>query len=58
MGMEFNKPRSATSKDIARVTDGSSRAAEFLEKAGYNSIELHGAHGYLLAQFLTPTHYQ
>lgn len=55
MGMEFAKPRAATAEDIKRVIDGFAHAAEFLEKAGYDGIELHGAHGYLLAQFLSPT---
>lgn len=55
MGMEFAKPRAATADDIKRVVDGFAHAAEYLEKAGYDGIELHGAHGYLLAQFLSPT---
>jgi 2,4-dienoyl-CoA reductase-like NADH-dependent reductase (Old Yellow Enzyme family) len=41
--------------EINVVIDGFAHAAEFLEKAGYDGIELHGAHGYLLAQFLSPT---
>lgn len=55
MGMHFAKPHAATDVDIARITDGFAHAAEYLEKAGYDGIELHGAHGYLLAQFLSPT---
>ena len=55
MGLKFAKPRAATSEDIARVIEGFAHAAEYLDKAGYDGIELHGAHGYLLAQFLSPT---
>jgi 2,4-dienoyl-CoA reductase-like NADH-dependent reductase (Old Yellow Enzyme family) len=53
MGMEFAKPHAATQEEINRVIDGFAHTAEFLEKAGYDGIELHGAHGYLLAQFLS-----
>lgn len=55
MGMRFAKPRAATDEDIKNVKEGFAHAAEYLEKAGYDGIELHGAHGYLLAQFLSPT---
>lgn len=55
MGMTFAKPRAATDEDIKDVIEGFAHAAEYLEKAGYDGIQLHGAHGYLLAQFLSPT---
>ncbi|TKX18186.1 NADH-dependent flavin oxidoreductase nadA [Elsinoe australis] len=55
MGMTFNKPHAASEDEIARLVDGFAHAAEYMEKAGYDGIELHGAHGYLLAQFLSPT---
>ncbi|TVY14177.1 NADH-dependent flavin oxidoreductase nadA [Lachnellula arida] len=55
MGMQFAKPHAATTEEIAQITEGFAHAAEFLDKAGYDGIELHGAHGYLLAQFLSPT---
>lgn len=54
MGMTFEKPHAASSEEIERITDGFAHAAEYLHKAGYDGIELHGAHGYLLAQFLSP----
>ncbi len=34
------------------VVNGFVSAASYLEAAGFDGIELHGAHGYLLAQFL------
>jgi len=55
MGMHFNKPHAATQEEIDRIVDGFAHAAEYLHKAGYDGIELHGAHGYLLAQFLSET---
>lgn len=42
MGMKFAVPRAATDEDINNVTEGFAHAAEFLEKAGYDGIELHG----------------
>lgn len=55
MGMTFAKPRAATEEDIKNIIEGFAHAAEYMEKAGYDGIQLHGAHGYLLAQFLSPS---
>ena len=55
MGMSFAKPHAASETEIERIVEGFSHAAEFLHKAGYDGVELHGAHGYLLAQFLSNT---
>ena len=55
LGMSFATPRAATKDDIKGVIDGFAHAAEYLEKAGFDGIELHGAHGYLLSQFLSST---
>ncbi|KAL3422817.1 NADH oxidase 1 [Phlyctema vagabunda] len=55
MGMSFNKPHAATQEEINRIVDAFAHTAEFLDKAGFDGIELHGAHGYLLAQFLSPS---
>lgn len=49
MEMAFNKPRPATQKDINSIIDKFAHAAEYLAKSGYDGIQLHGAHGYLLA---------
>ncbi|KAF7881255.1 hypothetical protein EAF00_011928 [Botryotinia globosa] len=55
MRLSFNKPRPATQDDINSIVDKFAHAAEYLEKAGFDGIQLHGAHGYLLAQFLSKT---
>lgn len=52
MGMTFAKPHPASSKEIEHIMEGFAHAAEYLHAAGYDGIQLHGAHGYLLAQFL------
>jgi 2,4-dienoyl-CoA reductase-like NADH-dependent reductase (Old Yellow Enzyme family) len=53
--MTFAKPRPATQEDIDDIIKRFTYAAEYLYKAGYDGIELHGAHGYLLSQFLSKT---
>ncbi|KAK3342060.1 hypothetical protein B0T25DRAFT_574370 [Lasiosphaeria hispida] len=55
VGGTFAKPRAMTKQDIKDAIEGFAHAAEFCDKAGYDGVELHGAHGYLLAQFLSPS---
>lgn len=55
MGMRFAKPHAASIEEIKDIISRFTHAAEFLHKAGYDGIQLHGAHGYLLAQFLSKT---
>jgi 2,4-dienoyl-CoA reductase-like NADH-dependent reductase (Old Yellow Enzyme family)/thioredoxin reductase len=43
-----------TSAEVHRLVDSFARSAELAARAGYDGIELHGAHGYLLSQFLSP----
>ncbi|KAF4974313.1 hypothetical protein FDECE_18678, partial [Fusarium decemcellulare] len=48
----FGTPREMTASDIKDVTQRFVDTALLASKAGFDGIELHGAHGYLLAQFL------
>ncbi len=50
--------RAATDDDIATVIASFAAAAKRCATAGFDSIELHGAHGYLLSQFLSTTYNQ
>ena len=47
-------PRAMTLEDIAIVTEAFAQAARRANEAGMDVIELHGAHGYLIHQFLSP----
>jgi 2,4-dienoyl-CoA reductase-like NADH-dependent reductase (Old Yellow Enzyme family) len=51
----FEVPRVATQDDIARVIEQFAAAARRVQVAGFDGVELHGAHGYLLSQFLSAT---
>jgi 2,4-dienoyl-CoA reductase-like NADH-dependent reductase (Old Yellow Enzyme family) len=53
MGRNFAPPRAATESDLKEIIAAFAHAAQFLEKAGFDGAELHGAHGYLIAQFLS-----
>jgi N-ethylmaleimide reductase len=47
-------PRAMTGDDVARVTDEYVAAAKLALDAGFDGVELHGANGYLIEQFLNP----
>lgn len=47
-------PRAMDESDMKRVQADFVRAAEMAEEAGFDLVELHMAHGYLLASFLSP----
>lgn len=51
---DYKKPREMTQADIERIKEAFVAAARRADKAGYDMIELHGAHGYLINQFLEP----
>lgn len=47
-------PRAMTHEDIEEVTQEFVHAAQLGAQAGFDMLELHMAHGYLLASFLSP----
>ncbi len=47
-------PREMTVEDIAAAIADFRRATEWAEQAGFDMVELHAAHGYLLSSFITP----
>ena len=47
-------PRAMTSDDIGRVVSAFGRATELAKAAGFDAVEVHAGHGYLLSQFLSP----
>ncbi|OAV99974.1 hypothetical protein PTTG_01422 [Puccinia triticina 1-1 BBBD Race 1] len=53
-GTNFAKARSLSVDEIQDVVDRFAYGAEVLYKAGADGAQLHGAHGYLLSQFLSP----
>ena len=52
--MKFGDPVAMTAAEIAAVVDRFVAAATALKTAGFDGIQVHAAHGYLLAQFLSP----
>ncbi|WFD33082.1 hypothetical protein MSPP1_004139 [Malassezia sp. CBS 17886] len=51
----FGVPRALTVDEIKDIIERFVRGAEFCVEAGFDGIELHAAHGYLLSSFLSPT---
>ena len=45
--------KAMTTDDIAQVTDDFVEAARRAKEAGFDGVEIHGAHGYLLSGFLS-----
>jgi 2,4-dienoyl-CoA reductase-like NADH-dependent reductase (Old Yellow Enzyme family) len=52
-GILFGTPREMSIEDIKDTTRRFADAARFLAEAGFDGVELHGAHGYLIGMFST-----
>jgi 2,4-dienoyl-CoA reductase-like NADH-dependent reductase (Old Yellow Enzyme family) len=50
----FSFPRAMTEDDIETVTEGFGLAARSAVESGFDAVEIHAGHGYLLSQFLSP----
>lgn len=46
--------REMTADDITMIIDAYAQAARRAKVAGFDAVQLHGAHGYLINQFLSP----
>ncbi len=51
---DFSEPVELTKDGIKRVVDGFVLASQNAIEAGFDGVEIHGANGYLLEQFLNP----
>ena len=51
----YEVPRAATEADLESAIEAFAAAAARCARAGFAGVELHGAHGYLLSQFLSTT---
>lgn len=56
MAALFETPLEATTAEIEDIIQRFGRSAAVCKKAGFSGVQIHGAHGYLINQFLSPHH--
>ncbi len=54
LGGLFAKPRALAEDEIVDTVGRYARTAGIARKAGFTGVQVHGAHGYLCSQFLSP----
>ncbi|KAG0248589.1 hypothetical protein BGZ95_007988, partial [Linnemannia exigua] len=50
----MNPPRALTTQEIQQLVTRFVKTSQTLYEAGFDGVELHAAHGYLISQFLNP----
>ncbi|MEQ9586752.1 MAG: NADH:flavin oxidoreductase/NADH oxidase family protein [Parvibaculaceae bacterium] len=53
-GGQFGQPRAMTQDEIRHVVEGFGRATRLAKEVGFDGVQVHAAHGYLLSSFLSP----
>ncbi len=52
--LEIPVPKAMTTEDISQAVDSYRKAARNAIQAGFDGVEIHGANGYLINQFINP----
>lgn len=52
----FNTPRELTEAEILNIVKRFAFSAGLAKEAGFSGVQIHGAHGYLVSQFLSTNH--
>jgi len=52
----FNTPRALSDSEITTLIASFAKTAELAKTVGFTGVQIHGAHGYLVSQFLSPKH--